>query len=139
MNKDCNRISSETSKLVVSGDAHLEGPHLLDLPYKGSKVMLKINQTWIVSHINLEINQAHREILMNEYLCSDDKFGWSEKVYDSVSWKTIKTVHSAQSQSGLQQTCKILNGDFQLGICKCISQDTRNVLDSNVKMKQSIT
>jgi len=105
VNIECDRIASETTATILAGGSPPDKT-ILQMPYPGSKVMLRIGKTWITS--KKEIYRARRTKQMKSYCM--EKYGWTSEVYDSVNWHSIKTVRAKLQRSGKMQTCKIMHG-----------------------------
>ena len=66
MNIVCDKLAGATTQAALAGGS-ARGRVLLDLPYTGSKVMLKIRKTYIMSRYSDELYRAQRSSTMQEY------------------------------------------------------------------------
>jgi hypothetical protein len=73
----CDAIASTTSQHgLYNKGVHPPLPPILTPPYKGSQVMLHIDNKWITSHYKEELYTARRTKPMEEYL--KVKYNWNE-------------------------------------------------------------
>ena len=76
-----DKLASETTEIAEGPHSVPPGP-VLEPPYPGLKIMLKIRKTWIMSGIKRELYKAHRDKAMRKY-CRQ-KYGWTRKIYNLV-------------------------------------------------------
>ena len=58
MNEVCDDLASGLAESVATGDASPNQEDILAMPYKGSRVMLKKGDKWVVSNYVQEIQGA---------------------------------------------------------------------------------
>jgi len=104
VNVECDRIATDTTAAAKQGGVP-PVEEVLQMPYAGSKAMLHINGVWITSKYKNEIYKARRTKEMRRY-CKD-KYKWTDEVFDSVHWESIRTVRAKSKQTKKMQTCKI--------------------------------
>ena len=66
MNITCNEIATDTTAAALGGEAPYPDT-VMELPYAGSRAMLRIKQTWITSKYKTEIYKARRTGPMRIY------------------------------------------------------------------------
>ena len=103
MNITCNEIATDTTAAALGGEAPYPDT-VMELPYAGSRAMLRIKQTWITSKYKTEIYKARRTGPMRIY-CAE-KYGWTEEVFDMVSWDTVGRVQRKLTHTKRMQTYK---------------------------------
>ena len=70
--------------------------------------MLWIEQTWITSKYKEEIYRARITGSMGIY-CKE-RYGWTDDVFDIVSWDSVSRVCRKLMHTKRMQTCKIMYG-----------------------------
>ena len=66
MNIICDNLAGATTRAALEG-GDAQGRVLLDLPYQGSRAMLKIKNRWVTSRYADELYKARRPGPMREY------------------------------------------------------------------------
>ncbi|KAL7554122.1 hypothetical protein ACHAWF_018192 [Thalassiosira exigua] len=66
MNQACDLLAGETTAAILDEGRPPEAP-LLELPYEGSKAMLKIGGKWILTKYKETIQRAHQREVMKKY------------------------------------------------------------------------
>jgi hypothetical protein len=82
VNIECDRIATEVTATALADGSTPDKP-VLQMPYPGSKAMLRIGKTWITSKYKKEIYRARRTKQMEIY-CKE-KYGWTQEVFDLVN------------------------------------------------------
>ena len=82
MNIACDDIATETTAVALRGEEPYSDK-VMELPYEGSRAMLRIKQIWITSKYKEEIYKAQRTGPMRIY-CAE-RHGWTDAVFDIVS------------------------------------------------------
>ena len=90
INIACDELATEISAAVRADGVPEALPSTLQLPYAGSKALLKLGKTWITSRYKSAIRKARWDARTKEYCTS--KYEWSEETFDSVYWKSIGQV-----------------------------------------------
>ena len=121
INIACDEIASGTTAAVLDGGKE-PSQKILQLPYQGSKAMLRIGKTWITSRLKSEIYKAHRSGPMREY-CKE-KYKWTDEVFDSVYWESVRSTRKKMTWSQQRQTGKLMH-DW-LPTMHMLSHITRN-------------
>ena len=106
MNIICDKLAGATTQAALAG-GNAQGRVLLDLPYAGSKVMLKIKNTYITSRYLDKLYRARRSVPMREYC--DQKYIWTDEVFDLIHWASVGQVRRKLSDTMKRQTCKIMH------------------------------
>lgn len=105
-NIEADRIASETAKLAL-GDFNTDLPQTLQLPYTGSRALLRIGTTWITSKLDSHIRSA-RWYPKLRYYCVK-KYNWSESMFDTVDWQLIRAARRKCNRTQIMQTSKIMH------------------------------
>eukprot|EP00956_Cyclotella_meneghiniana_P040136 scaffold187764_cov48-Cyclotella_meneghiniana.AAC.1 len=71
----------------------------LQPPYEGSKVMIKIGNTWITSKYDEYIHKAKRGPILRSY-CKD-RHDWDDDTMDLINWQLIDRVRRNQKWADL--------------------------------------
>ena len=79
----------------------------------GSQAMLRIKQTWITLRYKAEIYKAQRTGTMRIYCAK--RHGWTDAVFDMVSWDMVGRVQWKLTHTKRMQTCKIMHGWLPTG------------------------
>ena len=79
----------------------------MDLPYVGSRAMLKIRSRWVTSHYSGEQYKSRRSGPMQEY-CKQ-RYNWTDKVFNLIHWASVGNVRRKLSTTMQTQTCKIMH------------------------------
>ena len=108
INIACDELAIETSAAVLANGVPESLPSTLQLPYAGSKALLKLGKTWITSKYKSAIRKACWDARTKEYCTS--KYEWSEETLDSVYWKSIGQVRRQMTKTKFMQTSKIMHG-----------------------------
>ena len=106
MNIACDNITTETTAAALRGEEPYSDT-VMELPYVGSWAMLRIKQTWISSKYKAEIYKARRTGPMRIYCAK--RHGWTDAVFDMVSWDTVGRVQLKLTHTKQMQTCKIMH------------------------------
>ena len=86
INMACDELASATTDTAKDSETTPAGP-VLEMPYQGSRIMLKIKGVWVVSDTKRELYRAHRTEPMKKYCC--EKYKWTSRVFDMVDEKSI--------------------------------------------------
>jgi 5-methylcytosine-specific restriction endonuclease McrA len=81
---------------------------ILQMPYKGSKAVLRIGNKWITARLRSHVNRARRGPVIREYI--QRRHNWSDEQYDNVYWRTIGEVRRKSTLSQQRFTCKLMHG-----------------------------
>ena len=106
MNIVCDKLACVTTQAALEGGG-TQGRALLDLPYVGSRAMLKIQNRWTTSRYLGELYKACRSGPMREY-CKQ-KYNWTDEVFDSIHWASVGNVRRKLSTTMQTQTYKIMH------------------------------
>ena len=106
INIACDEIASGTTDAVLAGGV-APSQKIVQLPYRGSKAMLRIGKTWITSRYKSEIYKAHRSGPMRVY-CKE-KYKWSDEVFDSIYWESVRSTRKKMTWSQQRQTSKLMH------------------------------
>jgi hypothetical protein len=68
INIACNGIVLETTHIVITSNSLLTLPDILAPPCKGSRVLLKIGETWIMAHYKQTLYNAHQTPALMKYM-----------------------------------------------------------------------
>jgi hypothetical protein len=82
-------------------------PPTLQLPYPGSKAMLKIGKHWVTSKYKERLYHARHSDPAMIYCM--EKYGWDEQTFNSVYWHSIGKVRRKLTGNKYRQTCKIMH------------------------------
>ena len=98
--------------------------------------MLRIKQTWITSKHKAEIYKAQRTGPMRIYRA--EKHGWTDAVFDMVSWDTMGLVRWKLTHTNLNECkhAKLCMGGYPQATCGNISQVSTSAQGANAKMRQ---
>jgi len=107
MNIECDRHASGTTKAVLEG-GQAPSQSVIQLPYKGSRAMLRIGKKWITSKMKQEIYRGHRKKKMIQY-CKE-RYGWTKEVVKLVNWDTVGTVRQGMKRHSRRFTSKLMHG-----------------------------
>ena len=108
INIACDGMASETTATIIAQRGHPEMPPTLELPYEGSKALLKIGSQWVTSKCKRAIHRARSTDTFRTY-CRE-KYGWDEDEFKWISWKSIGRVRRRQNRQEFRQSSKILHG-----------------------------
>lgn len=105
-NIEADRIASETAKLAL-GEYNTELPQTLQLPYTGSRAMLRIGTTWITSNLGSHIRSARWDSKLRHYCIT--KYDWSDSMFDEVDWQLVQGARRKCNCTKMMQTSKIMH------------------------------
>ena len=83
-----DELASGVSRLAKEGNQRDGANEVLQPPYKGSKAMLKVNGTLIISNLREHLLQASHKPTLEKY--HKKRFDWQHGTFDKVYWKSIK-------------------------------------------------
>ena len=105
-NIEADRIASETTSLA-RGDINQSLPIVMTLPYTGSRALLRVHDTWVTSHMDRMICNAHWESTLVAY-CKT-KYLWTDDVFATIDWLVIGAARKKCTKTQLMQTSKIIH------------------------------
>jgi hypothetical protein len=94
LNIECDRIASETTSSIIikdTPDISLLPPTLMP-PIKGSRAMLRLGNTWVISHLQQHILLAHSCQRLIDYYCLE-KYNWTLDIFHEVDWPSETIDH----------------------------------------------
>ena len=111
INIACDELATETSQIALDStrvdDILARMPPTLQLPYPGSKAMLKIGKHWVTSKYKERLHHARHSDPAMIYCM--EKYGWDEQTFNSVYWHSIGKVRRKLTGNKYRQTCKIMH------------------------------
>ena len=107
INVGCDLHASAVTEAAITDNLTDPGP-VMTLPYKGSKAMLKIGDTWITSKYKRAIYKARRLGPIREYCVQ--RYEWNEGQFDTVDWESIGRVRKKLTVNKFRQSCKLMHG-----------------------------
>ena len=107
MNQACDLHAGETTAAILDGGSP-PGALLLDLPYEGSKAMLKIKGKWISTKYKETIQRAHQREAMKKYC--QKRYNWSDEIFASIDNKAIGRARKGFKHSWKVRTSKLMHG-----------------------------
>ncbi|KAL7505232.1 hypothetical protein ACHAXN_004474 [Cyclotella atomus] len=145
LNNACDIIAKQTAKSFIENDSQ-PVPQLLNLPYAGSKAMLRIGSTYITSRYDYQIHMAARTGAIRTYCLKRHK--WSHSTFKSISWEVVEKSRCAiQSITKLGRSSKLMHdwlphmhnlgkwtGVSQCPGCKCPNETLRHVFQCPHKL-----
>ena len=131
INIACDALAGETSASAIDNPDHLPPEEeIMQMPYPGSKAVLRIGKTWVTAKPRGHVNRARRGPPLRQYI--QRRHGWSDEQYDTVYWSTIGEVRRKSTLSQQRFTCKLMHGLFpvnhvrqhetQVSQCPCCIQ-----------------
>ena len=115
MNIACDELAGEVTAVALEvGTAHFPNPsEILQMPYQGSKAVLRIGEKWITARENRHLYAAKRRPKIREYIKRRRK--WTDEQYDSVFWPKIGAVRRRIGFDQQRFTCKLMHGLLPVG------------------------
>ena len=114
MNIACDELAGEATAWAIEHPGELPPPdELMQMPYEGSKAVLRIGQTWITANEKRHLKAARQEPIIKKYIKKRHK--WNDTQYASVHWDKIGQVRRRMSTSQQQFTCKLMHGLLPVG------------------------
>ena len=109
LNIACDELAGATAAGAIANPESLPPPtELLQMPYEGSKAVLRIGKKWITSQEHRYLYAARREPHIRKYIM--ERHNWNEEQYNSVHWRVIGAVRR-RSNTNLQRfTGKLMHG-----------------------------
>ena len=80
MNAACNELAGETTTAALDGSEAPDGP-VLGMSYEGSRVVLKIGETWVTLRHHQVLYNARSTGPIRTYMM--EKYGWNRRC---MSW-----------------------------------------------------
>jgi len=109
INIACDELAGETTAAAIENPIQLPPEQeILQMPYEGSKAVLRIGNKWITAGMRSHVNKARREPILRKYI--KRRHGWTDEQYDNVYWMTIGEVRRKSTLSQQRFTCKLMHG-----------------------------
>ena len=108
LNIECDRIATETSRIIQQDPIVPVLPSTLTPPYPGSKALLRLGDRWITSHQHRHLLIAHHRHKLLTYCM--EKYGWEYDTFLLVDWEAVRSVRRKLTQTQRMQTAKLMHG-----------------------------
>ncbi len=109
INIACDELAGETTAEAIAHPDHLPPEdEILQMPYEGSKAVLRIGKKWVTAGVKRHVYRARREPEIRKYIRR--RHGWTEAQYDRVNWRIIGDVRRKSTFSQQRFTCKLMHG-----------------------------
>ena len=108
LNIKCDRIATETSRIIQEDPIAPTLPPILTPPYPGLKALLQLGGKWITSHQHHHLLLAHHRHKLLTYCM--EKYDWEYKTFLLIDWDAVCSVHCKLTQTQRMQTAKLMHG-----------------------------
>ena len=131
INIACDELAGETAAGALENPDHLPPQNeILQMPYEGSKAVLRIGNKWITAKERKFVYKARREPIIRQYIRR--RHEWTDEQYDKVYWRIIGEVRRKSTLGQQRFTCKLMHGllpvnhvrqhETQIAQCPCCTQ-----------------
>ena len=107
LNIECDRIATETSRIIQEDPIIPDLPPTLTPPYPGSKALLQLGDKWITSHQQRHLLLAHHRHKFLTYCM--EKYDWEYETFQLIDWDAVRSVRRRLTQTQRMQTAKLMH------------------------------
>ena len=109
LNIECDKLAGEVTKYAKDHPHDLPpSDDILQMPYPGSKAVLKIGNKWITARTKKHLYNASQGPKLRAYI--QRRHDLTDAQYNSVNWHTIGAVRRRSDLSKQRFTCKLMHG-----------------------------